>query len=82
MNKLRRIFFNLLRSLFWIDYNPNEDFTCMNCGKEMYHRYLCCSPKCTEEQEKMDLIAELTKNLEIELLNVKPLDREKMETGG
>lgn len=48
-NNVRRYIFNAARRLFWKNYDPNEDFTCVNCGKEMFGRTLFCSEKCGNE---------------------------------
>ncbi len=52
MNKIRRFIFNWIRKTFWKDYDPNEDFNCGYCGKEMLRRYLFCSTKCTDLFDK------------------------------
>ena len=52
MNKLRKFIFNLIRKYTWSDYDANERFGCMQCGKQMLNRYLFCSTKCTDEFEK------------------------------
>lgn len=48
-NKIRKFVFDYIRKYFWKDYDPNEDFTCGVCGKQMLNRYLCCSNKCTNK---------------------------------
>ena len=52
MNKLKAYVFDLVRRLFWDDYDPNEDFNCCYCGKPVFHRYLFCSIKCTDKFEQ------------------------------
>jgi len=49
MNRIRFFVFNLIRRIFWKSYNPNEDFTCCCCQKELYHRYLFCSSACSDK---------------------------------
>jgi len=49
MNKIRKMFFGFLRKLFWADYDPNEEFSCGYCGKEMYGRYIFCSQLCEDK---------------------------------
>lgn len=51
MNKVKRFIFNLIRKYFWKDYDPNEEFNCGWCGREMYHRYLYCSQVCSDLSE-------------------------------
>ena len=48
INKIRLVVFNFIRKHFWDDYDPNEEFSCGYCDKEMYRRYLFCSQKCTD----------------------------------
>lgn len=48
MNKIKKFIFDLTRRVFWKDYDANEDFNCMWCGKEMFHRYLYCSQECDD----------------------------------
>ncbi len=48
-NRLKRKFYNFIRKMFWKSYDPNEDFSCGNCGKEMLRRFLYCSVECSEE---------------------------------
>ena len=49
MNRLRKMVFGFIRKYFWSDYNPNEDFGCMYCGKQMLRRYLYCSQRCQDK---------------------------------
>lgn len=44
--------FTLIRRLFWSDFNTNEDFYCMQCGKPVYRRLLFCSVDCSNGFEK------------------------------
>jgi hypothetical protein len=39
-------FYGWVRRTFWKDFDPNEDFTCTQCGKPVYRRILFCSDKC------------------------------------
>jgi len=49
MNKIRKLFFDYIRKLFWKTYCPDEEFACGNCDKEMYRRFIFCSQKCENE---------------------------------
>ena len=51
-NKFKSFIFDLIRYLFWKDYDVNEDFRCSNCGKEFYKRQIYCSVKCSKEHEE------------------------------
>jgi len=51
MNKIKKIIFNLIRRFFWNDYDPNEEFSCGCCGKEMFYRHLFCSQKRQDDFE-------------------------------
>jgi hypothetical protein len=48
---IKMFIYNCVRRYFWISYNPNEDFACMQCGKPVFKRLLTCSAKCWEEFE-------------------------------
>ena len=41
-----------IRWIFVPDYNINEDYNCMYCGKPVLRRYLYCSQKCTDADFK------------------------------
>ena len=53
INIMMKKFYNLIRALFWTDYDPNEDFVCINCSKPVFKRVLFCSYKC-ENDFKME----------------------------
>lgn len=43
---VRARFYDLIRRIFWRDYDSNEDFTCTECGKPVFRRTLFCSDRC------------------------------------
>ena len=54
MNKIRKLLFDFVRKTFWKDYDPNEEFSCGGCGKEMYKRYLYCSQSCEDNTNRQE----------------------------
>lgn len=65
MNKIKGFIFNLIRKLFWSDYDPNEEFVCGYCGKEMYHRFIFCSQACEKALyvEESSAVLNITENI-------------------
>ena len=61
INGVRKLIFNIIRRLCWSDYNANEDFGCMQCGKQILNRYLYCSNKCAHKSEE-EMMKRINKN--------------------
>ena len=53
INNIRKTIFDFIRKNFWSDYDPNEDFNCGYCGKEMLRRFLFCSKECSDKFDKL-----------------------------
>lgn len=52
MNKIRKYVFDFMRWFWWDDYDPDEEFSCGHCGKQVLRRILFCSEHCSKEFSK------------------------------
>ena len=44
--------YDIIRRMFWKDYDSNENFICACCGKPLYERLIFCSKKCSDKYLK------------------------------